>query len=211
MKKLQVSLNVIVLVTLTVFYSSCRQPKQASCDCCNSFVKGGSTIKKVATLSGTIIEIKVPTAFTPSNLAFCDSNVYDKTIPCRKNIDSVYNDNINDYFHIFGIDSFPENLLIIKTPGDTTAIDRFVNYSNVSEGHRVFNGIKIDTTLYGHERQRQLTSGKYQFILQLYKTKDHLKTERIDSISGNFCIIRVKDFCNVGCEGKDKNDPLINK
>jgi hypothetical protein len=214
MKKLHLAILVSVIVGTSLFFNSCGTKKPA-CDCCNSF---GARVSRIdTTSSGKIVTLIIPSAFTPNNIKFCDSNVYVNGVlsskNCRDNVDSIYNDTLNQRFQIIGIESFPENDLIIRKPGDTTKIDHFINFKNKAE--RSFNGIKIDTTLFGsssiHERQRQLVSGRYQFVLQLYRdsSKVHNKASRIDSICGYFCIIRTKDFCNLGCEGKDKPDPLI--
>ena len=209
MNKLQFTFSTVLALLSILIYTSCNN-KEKECECCKGW---GSTEVKVQAFSGEIVTLKIPSAFTPSNLKFCDSNIYVdgrlSDIGCRKNLDSVYNDDLNDRFQIIGIEKFPQNDLIIRVPGDTTAIDHYFNFSN---NGRSFNGIKIDTTLYGHERQRQLESNRFMFILQLYKDTDtlkHLLKNRVDSITGYFCIIRNKDFCNIGCEGKEANDPLI--
>jgi hypothetical protein len=218
MKKLHLVLSVIVAVVITIGFNSCGHKAQ-SCDCCQSFK--GSTTKNVLD-SGVLVTVKIPSAFTPNNIAFCDSNTFEPNAVgdtilvyknCRKNIDSVYNDNLNNAFRIIGLEHFKGNELIIKTPGDTSKIDKFLNYQlsdKLGQKGRDFTGIYIDKTLFGAERQRQLVSGRYQFILQLYSSKYvHDKTTRIDSISGFFCIIRNKAFCNVGCEGAETGDKLI--
>lgn len=209
MKKLLSVLPAFVLLALIFGLSNCN-PKSNPCDCCRAF--GGSTVW-IDTATGD--SIKVPSAFTPSNLQFCDSNRFDPdgnitTAGCNKNVDSIYNDTLNQYLHIIGIEKYKFNELIIRSATtDTTAIQRFFDYSNTNDGEKVFNGIMIDTTLHSAERQRQLRSGRYKFILQLYGDQAHTKAKRIDSISGYFCIIRQKTFCNVGCEGKSNLDPLI--
>jgi len=215
MKKLHLVLSVVFTVVVTFSFNSCR-PKEQSCDCCKSFK--GSTTKTLLDSAGVLVTLKIPSAFTPNNIPFCDSNVvYDNGIlsgyGCRKNIDSIYNDTLNSAFKIIGIEHFKGNELIIKTAGDTTKIDKFINYQlpkKVGQSERVFTGINIDTTLSGTERQRQMASGRYQFILQLYSSRYvHDKTTRIDSIAGFFCIIRNKAFCNRDCEGADAGDKLI--
>jgi len=214
-------LSSFILFTTTVILIiySCKKTETKvnfggeTCDCCNSF--GGKTIK---TINGDTLIIY--SAFTPNNIAFCDSNTFSDgiltNINCKPNPDSIYNNNLNNAYLFDGLDHFQGNELIIKTLKDSTKIDRFINYQiayrdgNSYSGGRSFTGINIDTTIYGHERQRQLESGKYQFILQLYNSRYvHDKTTRIDSISGYFCIIRNKDFVNKGCVGKDLFDPLI--
>lgn len=197
------------MLTLVLGLSNCTT-KTKPCDCCRAF--GGSTVW-LDTANGNTI--KVPSAFTPSNLTFCDSNTVDingniTTAGCNKNVDSIYNDKLNQYLYIEGIENYPNNELIIRDPGtDTTSIRRFLNYSNTNSGLQVFNGSMIDTTLHGTSRQRQLKSGRYKFILQIYGDKMHSKKSRKDSIAGYFCLIRQMSFCNVGCEGHDKLDPLI--
>jgi hypothetical protein len=151
-------------------------------------------------------------------LKFCDSVVLHKSgskkglvdeSKCRPNVDSAVNDNVNDYFHIEGIEQFPENRLIIRVPGDTTKLDEFINYSNTSKGDRVFQGTRTDTTLHGAQRLRQLVSRKYEYVLELFKNSNHTKANRIDSIQGFFCIVRTLDFESEGCKAREKNDPLI--
>jgi len=198
---------VSLILSLVVVMSNCKD-EEKNCECCVGF---GNTEKVV---NGN--KLIIYSAFTPSNLKYCDSIVLDTNgIPietskyCRPNPDSIYNDTINEYFYIDGIEAFPENDLIIRVPGDTTKIDRFVNYSNSTSGQRVFQGTRTDTTLYGSERTRNLTSRKFEFVLQLYSSKDHIKANRIDSLQGYFCIIRTSSFKNTGCQGKMTNDPLI--
>jgi hypothetical protein len=222
MKKSWLFISILSFVTaILVIMYSCRKTETKInfggkiCDCCNSF--GGKTIKIIN--GDTLI---MYSAFTPNNIAFCDSNTFSPNEygdflltykNCKPNPDSIYNNNLNNAFLFDGLDHFQGNELIIKTLKDSTKIDRFFNYQlSVYKGQsgRIFTGICIDTTLYGTERQRQLESGKYQFILQLYNSRYvHDKTTRIDSISGYFCIIRNKDFANKGCVGKDPFDPLI--
>lgn len=212
MNKFQFTFSTVIALLGVLLYTSCSD-KEKECECCKGW---GSTEVKVQAFSGEIVTLKIPSAFTPNNIKFCDSNIYVdgilSDIGCRANKDSIYNEMspMNDKFQIIGIEKFPQNDLIIRVPGDTTTIDHFVNFNNITG--RSFNAIKIDTTLYGNERQRQLASGRFMFILQLYKDTDtlkHLLKNRIDSITGYFCVIRNKDFCNIGCEGKDANDPLI--
>lgn len=216
MKKFHLSHSVLVLLTMTLFFSSCPEKKE-SCDCCQTFQ---SVEKKLIDSAGNTITIKIPTAFTPTNIPFCDSITYDKNgVPdyskCRKNTDSIYNDKLNNAFRIIGLENFRGNSLIIKTPGDTTPLAKFTNYQLPPKPGLKgddFVGTTVDSTLFGHQRERILKSGRYQYILQIYDStnvKYHNKSTRIDSITGFFCIIRDKAFCNIGCEGKDVGDPLI--
>jgi len=207
MKKLLSVLPAFILLALIFGLSNCTT-KTKPCDCCRAF--GGSTVW-YDTATGD--SIKVPSAFTPSNLAFCDSNTLDingnlTTAGCNANVDSIYNDKLNQSLYIEGIEKYPNNLLIIRDAGtDTTSIGRFTNYTNSKT--RVFNGTTVDYTLHGTSRQRQLKSGRYKFILQIYGDAKHSLALRKDSIAGYFCLIRQMSFCNVGCEGHEKLDPLI--
>ena len=215
MRKLYLVLSVLATAILIFHFSSCSSSKDKSCDCCQSFK---SVEKTLLDSNGNPVVIKIPTAFTPTNYAFCDSNTYDASgnlvyTGCRKNVDAVYNDNLNNSFKIIGIEKFKGNSLIIKTLTDTTPLAQYSNYQlpdrlgNLDEG---FVGITIDHTLYGSERQRLVVSGRYQYILQIYNSrKKHDLTTRIDSISGFFCIIRNASFCNIGCQGVDAGDKLM--
>jgi len=196
---------------LVLFYS-CSETKDianfggATCDCCNSI--GGKTIKVYN--GDTLIFYN---AFTPSNLAFCDSIEVDNqnyitTINYKKNIDTIYNDKINQYYKIEGIEKFPYNeLLIYSGEYPINRILVYTNYCNPYNGKIVFNGIRIDTTNYGHLRQKLLAQGKYNYILKLYNDRYHNSLK--DSISGHFCIIRNKEMTIQGCEGADPMDPLL--
>lgn len=213
-KPIILSISVVCLLLLQMFTACQKTEKKLSfgstdtCDCCKSY--GGITKKVV---NGDTLTFY--SAITPSNLMFCDSNVFVNGIlsskGCKRNMDSVYNDNINSHFIIGGLDSFPQNDLIFRVLGDSTRIYHFVNYKNKS--YYGFFGVRIDTTLYGNSRQRQLAQGRYEYILKLYKKDSyyHDKTTFIDSISGFFCIIRNLNINSKGCVGADANDPLIQK
>jgi len=216
MKKPTMIFPVILVLGVMFIFCTCYKTKQVVLDC-TAF--GGPTVKTERNPldSTALVTLTIYSAFTPDNIAFCDSNNFfvDKrtgnvvTPPglCRPNPDSIYNDRLNQYLYIAGIENFPYNDLRIRVQGDTTNLDTLNNYSNNLNGHREFTGVTVDTTLHGFQRQRILTSGKYVFILQLYKDKYH--TQRIDSIHGYFCLIRNPKVPNIGCQGHDPNDPLI--
>ena len=199
----------VLCIAMSGLMIGCKDKKKA-CDCCTGF-------KPVEKSYPDGRKIKVYTAFTPDNLPFCDSIVRDKNgvetrdaKRCRPNFDSVYNDKSNTYFHIEGIEEFPYNTLIIRVPGDTTKVNVFTDYANISgAGKNAFNGTTSDTTLFGADRERQLISGKYEFILQLYSSDKYDKASRIDSIQGYFCIIRTGNYKNEGCVAKEAGDKLI--
>lgn len=152
-------------------------------------------------------------AFSPSNFVYCDSNEYDKfgvllLSHCKPNIDSTYNDTINQYFKIKGVENFPYNDLKIYHQNDSTSsINHFYNYSNILHGDRIFNGSMIDTTIYGTERQRLLSQGKYFYKFKIYTDKQHSSV--LDTFSGHFCIIRNKEMTIQGCEGANPMDPML--
>lgn len=208
MRKLRVFIPVAILAVLSLSMIRCKPEKD--CECCKfEPIEREYDGKK----------IKLYTAFTPINTRFCDSIEYlpdgrQDLSRCRENLDSVYNDNLNAYFHIDGIESFPENRLIIRVPGDTTKLVTIENYSNTNikqDGTSTdqFNGMSRDSTLWGRERRRLLSERKFEYILELYHSSKHTRDNLIDSIHGYVCIIRTKDFDNKGCVAKDANDPLI--
>lgn len=219
MKKI---LLVLQLATVASLIISCKSDKNDKCDCCRAFT---SVEKQIAGVT-----LKIPSAFTPKNYDYVDSILLlpdgsTKEIGIRKNPDTVYNyPEVNDKFQIEGLENFPHNKLIIRVPGDTVALFKFFNYGKVGETvwEGRSNGSYEDTLKIGVpiKAPSMIQSGRYEYILMLYKDdyyqfKDSLNNKgyntrsRIDSIHGYFCIIRSKDYCNLGCKGAQTGDPLI--
>ena len=134
----------------------------------------------------------------------------DSVCPCRKNLDTVYNDGLNSYFYIENISKFPYNKLIIKTRSDSTQLRTYKNYDN--KNNQFIGEVSMDTTLgiYEYNNTRPLTSDVYSYILIIYKD-DMLSLPLGDTITGNFAIIRTPKSLNKNCkdQAKDPDDPIL--
>ncbi len=134
----------------------------------------------------------------------------DTACPCRINPDTAYNDKLNTYFHIGGIEKFPYNRLIIKTTDDTTKLRVYTDYDN--KNNLFIGEVAMDTTLgyYEYNNTKPLASGVYSYMLVMYKEEQHY-TQIGDTITGNFVIVRSPRAKNVKCraEAFDKDDPLL--
>lgn len=134
----------------------------------------------------------------------------DTACPCRVNPDTAFNDKLNSYLHIGGINNFPYNRLYIKTTDDTTKMRVYTDYDNTNN---LFIGeVAMDTTLgyYEYNNTKPLTSGTYSYMLVLYKEEQHF-TQIGDTIKGKFAIIRNNRFTNRNCKDQayDADDPLL--
>ncbi|MCQ2959177.1 MAG: hypothetical protein MJ198_03195 [Bacteroidales bacterium] len=134
----------------------------------------------------------------------------DTACPCRKNLDSTFNDEVNAYFRIGNIEKFPYNRLIIKTKNDTTKLGLYTNYDN--KNNLFIGEVPTDMSLgyYEYYNTRALAAGVYSYELVFYKEEQHA-TQIGDTVKGNFAIIRSDKNINVHCknEAYDKNDPLL--
>lgn len=132
----------------------------------------------------------------------------------RPNPDSVYNDEINEYFHIEGIDNFPHNCVYFSKKGKLLVDNEklFQDYRN-ARGGVIFDGRKVDTLLNDFGKRVLvpiiLPSGKYEFGIAIYEDERHTILQ--DSISGTFCIIRTPCYNFQGCRGVDEFDPVLEK
>ena len=136
----------------------------------------------------------------------------DTACPCRKNLDTVYNDDKNSYFYIENITKFPKNKLIIKTGTDSTQLRTYMDYDN--KNNQFIGEVSMDTTLgyYEYNNTRPLASGVYSYFLIIYK--DDLHSMIIgDTIKGSFALIRSPKVANRFCsnEAKDTDDPILKK
>ncbi len=161
--------------------------------------------------------VKLYNAFTPYNYDFSDSIVVDTSgqpveMGKRKNADAKWNDEVNEYFHIDGVENFHNNRLIIRVVGDTSKILNIEDYSNTSVGEQVFTGLYTkDTTFWGATKRRMLRSGKFEYEFLIFSGEaDDPETDTLADLISTFCIIRNKVDCPVeNCVGKDPNDPLL--
>lgn len=227
MKKL-ISQGMLLAVVIASILTSCgtTEPPVVCCDkAYEEFNVEGKTLR-------------IYSAFTPANAKFFDEILFDSVAGAAKfvsfvkvngvitdtlwevgrvNRDSVYNDEINEYFYIQGIDQFKNNRLNFFTVKDTTPIfeneSLFDNYGN-STGGTVFDGRSIDTTYNSDGKPivvpKAIASGQYMYRLILYRDANH--RDPIDTLSGNFCIIRTPDYeFNETCEGVEESDPVLLK
>lgn len=136
----------------------------------------------------------------------------DTACPCRKNLDTVYNDDKNSFFFIENITKFPKNKLIIKTNIDSTQLRTYEDYDN--KNNQFIGEVSTDTALgyYEYYYTRPLASGVYSYTLILYKDDMHSLIIG-DTITGNFAIIRSPKALNRYCltEAKDEGDPILSK
>lgn len=134
----------------------------------------------------------------------------DTACPCRQNPDSAFNDDINSFFYIGGIEKYEFNRLIIKAKGDTTVLREYDDYDNVNNLFIGEVAMNMDLGYYEYNNTKPLTSGVYSFDLVIYKEEQHA-TQVGDTVSGNFAIIRSDKVMNVKCASAahDKNDPLL--
>lgn len=134
----------------------------------------------------------------------------DSACPCRYNPDSAYNDDVNSYFHIGGIEKFPYNRLIIKTKDDTTALRIYTDYDNKNNLFIGEVAMNMDLGYYEWNNTKALATGEYEFALVVYKEEQHA-TQIGDTIFGNFAIVRSKTDANTNCKDQafQKDDPLL--
>ncbi|MBP5583473.1 MAG: hypothetical protein J6X43_05920 [Bacteroidales bacterium] len=136
----------------------------------------------------------------------------DTACPCRKNLDTVYNDDKNSFFFIENITKFPKNKLIIKTNIDSTQLRTYEDYDN--KNNQFIGEVSTDTALgyYEYYYTRPLASGVYSYTLILYKDDMH-SIVLGDTITGNFAIVRSPKALNRNCsnEAKDGEDPILSK
>ena len=135
----------------------------------------------------------------------------DSACPCRKNLDTVYNDTKNAFFYIENIKKFPYNRLWFKTLTDSTNLRKpYENYDNQND---LFIGevpVDMDLGYYAYDETKPLTSGIYRYFLVIYK--DEQKQTIIgDTIEGKFAIIRNPKAINRNCKDQahDTDDPLL--
>ena len=134
----------------------------------------------------------------------------DSACPCRKNLDTIYNDPKNSYFYIENLQKFPYNKLLIKTVKDSTQMRTYLNYDNRND---LFIGeVPMDTTLgyYQHNDTRPLASGIFAYYLIIYKDEMH-QTIIGDTIKGKFAIVRNPKVKTRNCKAQahDEDDPLL--
>jgi len=169
----------------------------------------------------------VPSAFTPNNYPFYDEiaiegtgtfrgkpiviseDLQDTSETGRPSPDSMYNDTINRYFHIENIEAFPYNKIFFHFVDDELLYrEPYINCKN--KRGTVFDGrYNIRDTSRGDILviPAYLPSGKYKYSIVLFK--DERWTQRIDSVTGYFYIVRTPCYRTFGCRGADENDPLL--
>jgi len=223
----------ILLLSLFLAIFSCK-PKDEPTKCCD-------VAFHFDTVRGTGGDsIIVYSAFTPNNYPFYDeigdstSGFYrgkpiaiyendpkttldnDTTETGRPNTDSIYNDDINSYFHIVNIEKYPYNKIYFYNGDvkDTTPImkEPYINYKN--KKGTVFDGRSNEALLQPDGSSKTLPkyikSGHYRCKIYLYQ--DERWTIGIDTLEFPFCIIRVPDYdFNENCSGVDSGDPVLSK
>jgi hypothetical protein len=134
----------------------------------------------------------------------------DTSCPCRKNLDTVYNDGKNSFFYIENITKFPKNKLVIKTGYDSTQLRTYMDYDN--KNNQFIGEVSSDTSLgyYDYYFTRPLASAVYSYYLVIYKDDQH-SIVLGDTIQGNFALIRSPKVANRNCkkEAKDEDDPIL--
>lgn len=134
----------------------------------------------------------------------------ERTCVCRENPATKDNDTkeagkegINNFLYIEGITNFQYNKLFIKQDNDTTKNRTYINYDNTGD---TFNGLVLDTMDVEFISSKMLRSGKFKYELILYKDEAHQVA--IDTIIGNFFIVRSKKDCNINClkHARDQRD-----
>lgn len=134
----------------------------------------------------------------------------DTVCPCRKNVDTVWNDSKNSFFYIENIKKFPYNRLYIKTSTDTTKMRIYTDYNNID--NQFIGEVSMDTTKgwYEYNNTKALATGIYSYYLILYRDKTH-QVQIGDTIKGNFAIIRNTRIANKRCQAQafDADDQLL--
>lgn len=134
----------------------------------------------------------------------------DTVCPCRKNLDTVWNDTKNSFFYIENIKKFPYNRLYIKTNDDTTKMRIYTDYNNID--NQFIGEVSMDTTkgYYEYNNTKALATGIYSYFLILYQDKVH-QVQIGDTIKGKFAIIRNTRISNRNCKDQaaDSDDQLL--
>ncbi|MDR0941238.1 MAG: hypothetical protein LBM68_03310 [Bacteroidales bacterium] len=130
---------------------------------------------------------------------------------CRVNPDKKFNDTVpkNEFLYIEGIEKFPNSVMNIRTPGDTTKIRTYYNYNNKGD---VFNGLILRTENTPIIESKMLKSGIYD--AELFFFKDAAQQVPIgDTIWFKFAIIRSDKIANINClkQARDLNDTKLLK
>ena len=142
----------------------------------------------------------------------------DTTCPCRKNLDTVYNDDKNSFFYIENITKFTYNKLIIKTLADSTQLRTYggsgknneKGYDNQNDQFIGEVSSDLELGIYEYYSTKPLASGVYSYTLIIYK--DEYYSEVLgDTIIGNFALIRSPKALNRNCkkEARDTDDPIL--
>jgi len=132
---------------------------------------------------------------------------------CRENPDKQFNDNDgisrNDFLYIENIEKFPNSVMYIRTPGDTTKIRTYYNYDNQGD---VFNGIILRDKNTPVIEAKMLKSGVYEAELRFYKDVQQLNPMG-QTIKFKFAIVRSDKMPNVNClkQARDQTDTKLLK
>lgn len=125
---------------------------------------------------------------------------------CRINPDKEFNDSVpkNEFLYIDGIEKFPNSVLNIRTPGDTTKIRTYFNYNNKGD---VFNGLILRSENTPVVESKMLKSGIYEGELFFFKDGAY-QVPMGDTIWFKFAIVRTNKVANINClqQARDQND-----
>ncbi|MDR2963963.1 MAG: hypothetical protein LBU90_10090 [Bacteroidales bacterium] len=130
---------------------------------------------------------------------------------CRKNPDTEYNTtggkSLNDFLYIDGISQFPNSVMNIRVPRDTSKILTLYNYDNQNG---VFNGLILRTENTTIVESKMLASGIYEAELMFYKDAAH-QVILGDTVRFKLAIIRSPRVNNINClnEAREKGDNEI--
>lgn len=234
MKRYYFKSILIVFSSLAMLFS-CKDKEEPS-SCCDREYTDTTFI-----VNGEERHLRVYSSMTPNNYPFYDeiggdssgifrgkpivllNNSQDTTETGRANIDSIYNDKVNEYFYVKGIEAFPYNEIYFYTQGDTTPIldAPYKNYKN--DKSTIFDGRAIEKLLrinkYGIADTvflpKYIKSGSYRFKIILFEDLRH--TMPIDTFEGPFCIIRTPKYnFNEQCAGwqssnTDRTDSVLTR
>ncbi|MCL2328559.1 MAG: hypothetical protein FWC39_08620 [Bacteroidetes bacterium] len=135
-------------------------------------------------------------------------NAADQPCVCRINPDKKFNDSDgkpkNDILFIEGIEKFPNSVMYLRTPGDTTKIRTYFNYNNHDDP---FNGLILRHKNTRVIESKMLKSGIYEAELMFFKDAAQ-QVPLGNAIKFRIAIIRSNKVCNITClkQARDQDD-----